>query len=167
MELQRYVDELQHQLATAAAAGSDETQDLARRLTAPLDAATRLVLLSALSDAAAEISADLAPGSVDVRLRAGNPEFVVDAPAPQPATARESTPEQHRPPLVDLDGTSTSRTTLRLPDQLKERVEASAAQEGLSVNTWLVRAVAGALDRHPTAPVTPRDTGRRVTGWVR
>ncbi|NAZ88857.1 histidine kinase, partial [Kineococcus sp. T90] len=45
MELTRYVDDLQRQLATAAGAGGDEARELAERLTAPLEAAARLVLL--------------------------------------------------------------------------------------------------------------------------
>ncbi|NNH55073.1 histidine kinase, partial [Promicromonospora citrea] len=69
MDLTRHVDELQRQLSVAAAAGGDDARELAARLTAPLDAAARLVLLDALSTAAGEISAELAPGAVDVRLR--------------------------------------------------------------------------------------------------
>ncbi|MHA7133262.1 histidine kinase [Oerskovia turbata] len=171
MELTKYVDELQRQLATAAAAGGDEARELADRLTAPLDAAVRLVLLEALSDAAAEITAELAPGAVDVRLRGRDPELVV-TPAPTSVfeDAAPVTVEPARPAALDPDDVSTTRTTLRLPDLLKAQVEDAAAREGVSVNTWLVRAVAAALT--PAAPprVTttraPSATGR-VTGWVR
>jgi hypothetical protein len=45
---------------------------------------------------------------------------------------------------------------------VKTRVEAGAATEGLSVNTWLVRAVARALDHPPNPRV-----GRRLTGYTR
>lgn len=169
MDLSKYVDELQHQLAIAAAAGGDEARELAGRLTAPLDAAVRLVLLEALSGAASEITAELAPGSVDVRLRGRDPEFVV---TPAPSTVFEdATPrvEPARPTVLDPDDVSTSRTTLRLPDQLKAQVEEAAAREGMSVNTWLVRAVAAALA--PTATSRPvaraTSTSGRVTGWVR
>ncbi|RXR26072.1 ribbon-helix-helix protein, CopG family [Oerskovia turbata] len=170
MELTRYVDELQHQLATAAAAGGDEARELAGRLSAPLDTAVRLVLLEALSTAAAEITAELAPGAVDVRLRGRDPEFVV-TPSPTSAFEEDATPpvEPARPAALDPDDVSTSRTTLRLPDQLKALVEEAAAREGVSVNTWLVRAVAAALA--PTAPSRPApratSTSGRVTGWVR
>jgi hypothetical protein len=54
---------------------------LARRSTAALESAVRLMLLDALSAAADEITLELAPGSVEVRLRAGDPDFVV-TPAP-------------------------------------------------------------------------------------
>lgn len=174
MELTRYVDELQHQLATAAAAGGDEARELADRLSAPLDAAVRLVLLEALSTAATEITAELAPGAVDVRLRGRDPEFIV---TPAPASAFEDAApaivEPARPAALDPDDVSTSRTTLRLPDQLKAQVEEAAAREGVSVNTWLVRAVAAALAPAAPSRSTTRTTARtpsangRVTGWVR
>lgn len=178
MDLTRYVDELQQQLGTAAAAGGDEARELASRLTAPLDAAARLVLLEALSDAAGEISAELAPGSVDIRLRGGAPEFVVTAPAgpaeQAPTPAAGPTLEANGPGFsvsVDLEGASTTRTTLRLPDHLKTQVETAAARDGVSVNTWLVRAVAVALEQstgRPAAQARPQQRGPgRVTGWVR
>ena len=174
MELTRYVDDLQHRLATAAEAGGDDARRLAERLTAPLDAAVRLVLLDALSFAAGEISAELAPGSVDVRLRGGEPEFVVALPEPEAGTRADlpvtpAAPTLPSPPApAEGDDGATTRTTLRLPDQLKAQVEVAAARDGLSVNTWLVRAVAAALEQIPAAPTTvPRRGGTRVTGWVR
>ena len=155
MDLTPYVDDLQNRLAAAADAAGDDGRRLAERLTAPLDAAVRLVLLDALSDAAGEISAELAPGSVDVRLRGGAPEFVVAAPAA----------------VADAESGATTRTTLRLPDHLKTQAETAAARDGVSVNTWLVRAVAAALEQstgRPAAQARPQPRGSaRVTGWVR
>jgi hypothetical protein len=185
MDLTRYVDELQRQLSTAAAAGGEEVREIAGRLTAPLDAAARLVLLEALSAAAGEISAELAPGSVDVRLRGGEPEFVVAAPAAAvPASvptagaaavteqaATSPAPVGPAGTAADADAGATTRTTLRLPDHLKTQAEAAAARDGVSVNTWLVRAVAAALDQ-PTGRPAPQTasglpSGNRLTGWVR
>ncbi|WP_136517745.1 MULTISPECIES: histidine kinase [Cellulomonas] len=181
MDLTRYVDDLQHRLATAADAAGDDARQLAERLTAPLDAAVRLVLLDALSSAAGEISADLAPGSVDVRLRSGEPEFVVTAP-PAPASAGRTdttttpptAPTAPATPVAapaDADEGSTTRTTLRLPDRLKTQVEVAAARDGVSVNTWLVRAVAAALEQCDNRPAPTGRTEQRgvtrVTGWVR
>lgn len=169
MDLTRYVEELQHQLAVAAAAGGDEARELAERLTAPLESAVRLVLLEALSSAANEITAELAPGSVDVRLQGRDPEIVVTPPpAPVPREEPGSPEEPRRAVVLDPDDVSTSRTTLRLPDQLKAQVETAAAGEGVSVNTWLVRAVATAL-QPPASRATARTsrTPGRMTGWVR
>src|SRR3954468_19681027 len=81
MDLTQYVEGLQDELVVAAAAGGEDARDLARRLTAPLDASVRLMLLDALSAAADEITRELAPGSVELRLHSGEPGFVV-TPAP-------------------------------------------------------------------------------------
>jgi len=161
MELAQYVTDLQRQLVDAAANGNDDTKVVAERLASGLDAATRLVLLDALSAAAGEITRDLAPGSVDLRLRGREVEFVVTPNAEPDADERPAT-------SVDLDDASTSRTTLRLPDALKARVDDAAAADGLSVNSWLVRAVASALEprQRRTAQRTLR-TGDNFAGWAR
>ena len=162
MELGQYVSDLQRQLLEAAENGTAETRAVAERLVSGLDAATRLVLLDALSAAVGEITRDLAPGSVDVRLRGREVEFVVAQ-----ASAESDTEEAPAAP-VDLDDVSTSRTTLRLPDALKVRVDEAAAADGLSVNTWLVRAVAAALQpkQRRSAQRTLR-TGDSFAGWAR
>jgi hypothetical protein len=162
MDLGPYVSDLQRQLVDAAANGTEETRATAERLATGLDAATRLVLLEALSTAVGEITRDLAPGSVDLRLRGRDVEFVVTQPTPEADT-------DDRPAVtVDLDDASTSRTTLRLPDALKARVDEAAAADGLSVNTWLVRAVAAALEpkQRRSAQRTLR-TGDNFAGWAR
>lgn len=162
MELAPYISDLQRQLADAAANGAEDTRVAAERVAAGLDAATRLVLLDALSAAVGEITRDLAPGSVDLRLRGRDVEFVVT-----PATT-ESESDDRPVVTVDLDDASTSRTTLRLPDALKARVDEAAAADGLSVNTWLVRAVAAALEpkQRRTAQRSLR-TGDNFAGWAR
>ncbi|WP_308799158.1 histidine kinase [Agromyces silvae] len=175
MDLTGYVDELQRQLSIAAEAGGEQATELAQRLTAPLDASARLMLLEALTAAAAEITAELAPGSVDVRLRGRDPEFIVTAAVP-PAfrAADEVVPAEARPEAsasIAFDETSTSRTTLRLPDQLKTQVELAASRDGVSVNTWLVRAIAAAVEpapaRRPESSTPAGGDANRVTGWVR
>ena len=77
MDLTRYVEELKQQLTAAAQLGGDDAVALARKLAPHLDGTVRLVLLDALSTAADEITTDLAPGSVSVRLRGRDPEFEV------------------------------------------------------------------------------------------
>jgi hypothetical protein len=162
MELAHYVTDLQRQLVSAAEDGSDDTRAVAERLAGGLDAATRLVLLDVLSAAVGEITRDLAPGSVDLRLRGREVEFVVVQPTGEPET------DEAPVASVDLDDASTSRTTLRLPDALKSRVDDAAAADGLSVNTWLVRAVAAALQpkQRRSAQRTLR-TGDNFAGWAR
>lgn len=159
MQLDRYTDRLRSQLAAVAEAGTPEAQALAERISTALDAAIRLTLLEALAEAAGDISRELAPGSVDVRLRGQDPELVVTR-APEPM-APAAVP---RADAVD-DEPSTFRTTLRLPERLKSRVEEAAAADGVSVNSWLVRTVSAALDGD--RPRAPQQSGNRFTGWVR
>ncbi len=175
MELEAYVERLREQLAVAASAGGEEARSLAQRLTAALEPAVRLTLLDALSAAAAEITSELAPGSVELRLRGSDPEFVVALPASE--TAGEQAESLDPPAGAATSGGAAAsgegglaRINLRLPDQLKSRVEHSADREGLSINAWLVRAVAAAVDRgQPRAPSERRTarSGQRYTGWGR
>ena len=171
MQLETYVEELQRQLAAAAAAGTDETRETADRLSAALDAAARLMLIEALGAAASEITTELTPGSVDLRLRGRDPEFVVTQ---APEWSESAPPAQATPPVapaaVEGEEASTTRTTLRLPDDLKSRVETAAAHAGVSVNTWLVRTIASALDAGASRTLAQeirQEVNKRVTGWVR
>lgn len=165
MDLTRYVETLRRELSVAAEAGGDEARALAERLSAPLEPAVRLMLLDALSAATDEITRELAPGSVEVRLRSGEPEFVVTAPAP-PAAEPPEPPAP--PPPPDPDDAATARINLRLPEHLKAAVEQAAARERLSVNAWLVRVVAAAVaDDGPNRSRHRRGVGESYTGWVR
>lgn len=176
MDLAPYVASLRSQLVVAAG-GSDEQRDVAERLAASLEATTRLVLLEALSAAAGEITLELAPTSVEVRLRGRDPELVVTG-APEHATPGTAVAElpgatpvpAATPPAAQDEADSTlSRTTFRLPEHLKRRMEDAAERQGLSVNAWLIRAVTDAVQaeetpRSQTPTLTPQT---RFTGWVR
>lgn len=124
------------------------------------EAALRLMLLDALSEAADEITRELAPGSVELRLRAGEAEFVVSPPAAEPAE-----PAAPEPP--EIEEAATARINLRLPERLKESVEAAAARERLSVNSWLVRAIAAAVAQGERPRSAKGRIGQSYTGWVR
>ncbi|MGD0193641.1 MAG: hypothetical protein ABSC35_02130 [Candidatus Dormibacteria bacterium] len=176
MDLRPYVESIHQQLADAAETGGEDARALAERLAAPLDAAIRLALQDALGAAAEEITRELAPGSVELRIRGRNPEFVVSLPPVEQPVDESSEPVPvggYAPDgagTADADDGGTSRINLRLPDNLKTRVEQAASAEGLSANTWLVRAVGAALDRVQPArrrEGPPATGGGRFTGWVR
>jgi hypothetical protein len=169
MELTEYVESIRRQFAAAADAGGEEAKALAERLFAPLESAIRLALQDALAAAAEEITCELAPGSVELRLRGREPEFVVTLPRPEPAADQTEHPVSALAPPEGDDG-ATSRINLRLPEHLKDRVDETAAREGLSTNAWLVRATSAALGR--SSPARRQDrrppTGsHRYTGWSR
>src|SRR5690349_21526650 len=166
MDLGPYIESIHRQLAAAADAGGDDARALADRLAPSLDAAVRLALLEALADAAEEITTELAPGSVAVRLRGREPEFVVTAP---PAHTDEGADDEQPTARVaaDPEEGAMARINLRMPERLKARVEAAAAVEGLSVNAWLVRAAAAAAERAgPDRPRAPQGR-QQYRGWAR
>lgn len=149
MELDPYIDALRTQLGVEAEAGA---------------AVVRLALLEVLSDAADEITREVAPGSVELRLRGGSPEFVVNLPAEHEAPAAQA------PPAAD-DDSAMVRINLRLSEQLKASIEVAAGAERMSVNAWLVRAASAAL-AGGTGGGGPRPErrggklGQSYKGWV-
>ncbi len=177
MDLRPYVDNIQRQLAMAADAGGDEARALAERLTGPLDAAVQLTLQEVLAAAADEITCELAPGSVELRLRPQGPEFVVTPPGDQSAPGGDEGGSQDAPAIWQVAPGSSegeeggmARVNLRLSDQLKGRVERAANTEGLSVNAWLVRAAAAALEQGSPARRHERRAprgGQHYVGWGR
>lgn len=157
MDIRPFVDGLRQDLLVAAEAGGDEARALAERLTGPLDSAARLALLGALSMAADEITRDLAPGSVEVRLRGVDPSFVVTVAPPNATPAPVE-------PVAD-DGPA-ARINFRPPEGLKNRIDEAAARDGLSVNAWLVRVVGAALQSTSDRPAPSAGTNHHL-GWVR
>ncbi|HEX5950573.1 MAG TPA: toxin-antitoxin system HicB family antitoxin, partial [Actinomycetota bacterium] len=127
--------------------------------------------------AAEEITVDLAPGSVELRLRGRDPEFVVTPPPVGPSEEDEAETEELAPggwpgrgASAEGDEGAISRINLRLPEPLKARIEEAASSEGMSVNAWLVRASAGALERADSARRRVRRAphgAQRYTGWAR
>ena len=142
METTRFVEAVRADLESAAAVGGQTLVDAAGRLSAALDASMRLALLDALSEAAMELSRQLAAGRIEVRLAGRDVELTYVADAPAPPAAEED---------------SSARITLRLPERLKADAEAAAARDGVSTNAWLVRAV--------TAAVGQRRVGNRLRGY--
>ena len=166
MDVDRFIADIQRQLEASAALGDERTQQLAAALATSITAAARLAILDAISATAAEVSAALleaGPGpTVSVRLD-GN-QVQLDLAGTPPAAADE--------PRVD-DGEATARISLRLSEALKAEIEKAASREGVSVNTWLVRAANAALSppaggwaASPGWSGGARHGAQRITGWV-
>ena len=167
MDLTPHIETLRREFARGADMGGDEARELAERLSGQLESAIRLTLLDALSAAADEITRELAPGSAELRLRSGEPDFVVTpAPVDEPADAATIA----APPPADADEGTTARINLRLPEGLKAGIEQAAGRERLSVNAWLVRVLATAVAHGDPDQSSPRPrksrAGQSYSGWV-
>ncbi|ROR72767.1 histidine kinase [Bogoriella caseilytica] len=169
MDLSRYLSSLQQALAGSADSAGPEVQEAANRLAITLEPALRLTLMELAADVAAEVTLKLDGDCVELRLRGGNPEIVVE----RASAAETEIPAPPTPPPAPTpaeDG-STARISLRLPEGLKNQVDEAAGREGVSVNNWLVRAVHTAVNRPEatsSGPVTDpcRRGPRRLDGWV-
>lgn len=181
MDLTPYVDSLRRDLVAAAGAGGPEMRAAAERLTLALDASARLVLMEAVSQAAAEITTEMPAGSVDVRLAHRELDFVVQTPAAPPLTP-PAPPAPPAPEEVEEEG-GLARVTLRLPEGVKAKAEELAGRAGHSLNTWLVNVVRHAIrEEEPGAVQVDLDLSsipffgtdpfrgdrgpRRRTGWL-
>jgi Ribbon-helix-helix protein, copG family len=149
MNLTIIVDSLQEDLQGVAELGDERVANVARRLSDALVSSLRLKLFDVLSQAAVELSAKLPSGHVEVRLAGQEPEFVfVEAAAGEQGLTGEEL---------------SARITLRLPDSLKNAVEKAADREGVSTNTWLVRAIARAAESRPKQQHV---SGKRLSGYA-
>jgi hypothetical protein len=178
MDLSKYVSQLREDLASAAAAGDEETRRTAALLGAAIEPSARLALMNALSDLAAEVTAALHDHVVDVRLDGRDVRVVVSAdPDAEPATE-----EPAASPFGGFggfggggDAGDISRITLRLVEQIKGQAEQAAAAQGVSLNSWVAQAVQGALSGAADSRrgrgnkenwKSDRDRDRRIRGWV-
>src|SRR4030095_11409272 len=143
------VEKLEQDLASVAALGGDAVAEAAERLTQALRGSAGLRLLETLGEAALEISAQLPEGHVEVRLAGPDPQLVYIGSGAVEAAAAAS------------EEGLTARLTLRLPDNLKRELESAANAAGVSLNTWIVRA----LSRSTAPPV--RRSGNRLTRYGR
>lgn len=169
MELNGYVTNLSAALVTSAQTSSEEVREAAERLARGMEPAIRLTLMEMASEIAAEVTSRLDGDIVDVRLRGGQPEIVVERPAePEPTVPFGAQPQPG--PAPDDDG-AMSRVSLRLPEYLKNQVDEAASADGISVNAWLTRAVQQALAPASGIDITTPGgrvrIGRSMTGWVR
>jgi hypothetical protein len=147
MQIEVHVEALRNDLASVASLGDEAAGVAAARIAAALDSSFRLRLLEIVGEAAQELSGQIGHGRIEVRLVGNEPSlvFVEDEPMAEPTHVADD---------------ASARITLRLPENLKARVEAAANGAGVSVNTWLVQAIARSLDARP------RRVGKHLTGFA-
>lgn len=182
MDLSPHINQLREDLASASSAGDENTRNAAALLSGALEPAMRLTLMNALSDLAAEVTTQLDGRVVDLRLDGRDVHPVISG----PASTRTDGQDEHPPQSPqNTESGDISRITLRLLEEIKGQAEQAASTQGVSLNTWVARAVQGALhgskprgpwDRTPSGePFT--DDGQsgeettseasRLHGWVR
>lgn len=174
MDLTPYVTAIRDDLNTAASAGDETTQRAAATLSASLEPAVRLAMMNALSDLAAEVTATLPEHVVDIRLDGRDVRVAVTETAESAATDDANTGQSDTASATsgqdDVTG-DISRITLRMLEQLKGQAEQAAANQGVSLNTYVSQAVQGALRgasqqrRHPPYG-NPGSGGDHLHGWV-
>ena len=147
MQLEPHIDALRGEIQRLASLGDEQAAAAAARLSDALGPTLALRLLGLLSEAALEVSSQLPAGHVELRLAGQEPSlvYVADEAPAQPAAA---------------DDGLTARITLRLPDSLKSSLETAASQEGVSLNTWIVKALARGLSIAAATKI-----GSRLTGY--
>jgi hypothetical protein len=153
MKIAPHVDALRSDLAAAASLGDARAAEVGAQLAEALTRSAPLRFQEALGDALLEANEQLPSGHLELRLAGSDPGIVfVDDEAASVTRTRSV-----------VDEPSAARLTLRLPERLKAQLEEAAARDGVSVNTWLVRALSGAVS-HATRPSI---TSRRLVGHGR
>jgi hypothetical protein len=147
MQIEGHIQALREDLARVASLGDEATAHVAEILSGAIESSLARRLQDILAEAALELNTQLDSGHVEVRVAGREPELVY-------VREDDSAPDA-------VDEASSARITLRLPESLKQRIESAATREGVSVNTWLVQALARAAESR-------RGTGgsrNRLTGY--
>src|SRR5690348_10704903 len=139
MDLDDYARHWTDQLSTVTALADERTREIAAALGGSSAAAARLVLLEALTEAAAEIPESLldSPGSHAVYVTLDGSQAHLDVRASAPV----------EPVTVADEGDASARVTVRMPERLKTDLDAAADRDGVSLNSWIVRALSAAASR--------------------
>jgi hypothetical protein len=204
MDLTPYTQNLRDDLITAASVGDEDARRAAALLAGALEPATRLAIMNALSDLAAEVTGALEDTTVELRLDGREVRVSVTRHTPdradagqadgdyrgsrftknyraertfeEEATAAGSTPGDDGPSADDLRramqdaGGELSRTTVRLFNELKSQAERAASDQGVSLNTYISRAVSDSVRSAVPNKGNHRGRGnseRNVTGYFR
>jgi hypothetical protein len=157
MDLTPHLEALRADLESLA---DEQTLAGLSRMTRAVEPSLQLRLQDVLSEAAMELSEQLPAGHAEVRVAARDARLVFVPEGPAPREEPDATEEE--------DEGGTVRLTLRMPEQLKVKVETAATKQGLSVNSWLVRTIARGVEG-PRIEIEfggKHKRGSRVTGWA-
>jgi predicted HicB family RNase H-like nuclease len=128
MKMSLVVDGLRADVTSVGELGDETVAEVADRIAEVLGRSIPGRILDLLSEVAAEVSAELPDGRVEIRVAGDDVELAYVEDVRVPAGAEP-----------DGDRDMSARITLRLSESLKARVEEGAAREGISVNAFIVR----------------------------
>ncbi|HUE06694.1 MAG TPA: toxin-antitoxin system HicB family antitoxin [Acidimicrobiales bacterium] len=131
MKMSLVVDGLRSDVISVGELGDDTVAEVADRIAELLGRSIPSRILDLLSEVAAEVSAELPEGRVEIRVAGDDIDlaYVGDPPAGTADAGSER----------DGERDMSARITLRLSESLKARVEEGAARQGISVNAFIVR----------------------------
>jgi hypothetical protein len=158
MKMSVVVDGLRSDVMSVGELGDDMVADVADRIAEVLGRSIPSRIFDLLSDVAAEVSAELPEGRVEIRVAGDDVDlaYVEDAPAGAASPVGDAGEDR------DRDRDMSARITLRLSETLKARVEEGAAREGISVNAFIVRTLEhGASGEHKRKSYA----GHRLRGY--
>lgn len=124
MKMSKFIDLLSVDIKTLGKLGGTELESAVSRLIPTLAPVLRTRLLEALTDIAEELSEQFPGAHLEARVQGDEIGLVY---IEDGSTARENP--------ADLN----ARITLRLPEDLKSRIENAATKEGISLNSWLLK----------------------------
>jgi hypothetical protein len=154
------VDGLRADVISVGELGDDTVAEVADRIADVLGRSIPSRVLDLLSEVAAEVSAELPDGRVEIRVAGDD----VDLAYVEDASGRAAGDGGGGAGAGDgeRDRDMSARITLRLSESLKARVEEGAAREGISVNAFIVRTLEhGASGEHKPKSYA----GHRLRGY--
>lgn len=125
MEMSTFIERFSADLKALGALGGSDLEVALTRLIPALEPVLRTRLLEAMTTLAQEVGGQLPGGRLEVRLNGGEISLVYLL---DESVTRETPAELN------------ARITLRLPEDLKSRIEEAATREGISLNSWLLKA---------------------------
>jgi hypothetical protein len=152
MQLTPYLEAVARDLDRATALADEQTREVTHRVAAAIEPGLRLAMVQLLSDAAAQLTAELGGPVISVRMEGRDPAWHVVREEPDPVV----------PEAEPADEDNSARVTVRLPEAIKKRAEVAAQNAGQSLNTWIVQA----LRRASTADHPSHRSSRRISGWA-
>ena len=170
MHMDAYTETLRRTLVETSCLGDERTQEVAHSLTVALDPALRLVALQMLTDTADELNSELDGAHVAVVMDGSMPHLLVTQADRSDDREQDHVtgPDCHaQTPVQAVSEVAEGpevRTTLRLPESLKQQIDAAARIRGCSVNAWLVEAARSALSEQTSASGSRRSAGAGSDG---